>query len=74
MFDYLKKRYWFIAWSTYYPLGGLRNVRKTYDTIEEAEEDYAKMMGGDEDGFPAYDNCQLYDSVRAVLLRDDEIR
>ena len=32
------KKYWVVAWDSYYPDGGLNNVVGSFETLEEAEE------------------------------------
>jgi hypothetical protein len=45
------KVWWVLAWSTYYPSGGLLNVDSTWETKEEAEAQAAMVRERDIDDF-----------------------
>jgi hypothetical protein len=48
------KKYLLVCWDQYYPSGGLRNIRGTFDTVEEAKAAYV-------DGFAGMDYAEIVD-------------
>lgn len=45
------KVWWVLAWSKYYPCGGLTNVDSTWETKEEAEAEAIKVRERDVDDY-----------------------
>lgn len=55
------KRYAVVAWDTYYPRGGLDNIRATFDTPEEVQ---AYLDGEGAALIEGYDSVEIHDLHR----------
>lgn len=56
------KKYILFAWGTYEGLGGLNDIKESYDTLEEAR-------NGIKD-FPYYNNYQIVDRDTWIVVGD----
>ena len=63
------KKFWVCAWYTYYPSGGLGNVRSTCETQEEAEAEVARLSDPMNYG---YDFVKIYDVSDMIGLVDQD--
>jgi hypothetical protein len=41
------KKYLLVCWDQYYPLGSLRNIKGSFDTLEEARAEYTNFASFD---------------------------
>ena len=57
------KRYWLFIFNKYYPLGGMRDFRKDFDTIEKAEKFFLKNWEDDDEG-------NLFDTKTNLVVKD----
>lgn len=60
----LEEKYIVVAYDTYYPSGGLGNIKGIYDTQEEADKKMAEINN------PIGSSCPTYDYVEIELLSD----
>lgn len=57
----MDKRYLVFKFEQYYPAGGMNDLIESFDLLEEAVE----SITGSED------NCQIYDRVEGIMIKDD---
>lgn len=58
------KRYWLFGFNRCYPLGGMQDFRKDFDTISECHHEYGKQI---------QDFYQIFDSKDRIVLFDSDL-
>ncbi len=57
------KRYLVFGSKLYYPLGGLGDLKESFDTIDQAKDHVKKLHQG------SCDSCEIYDRIEGVEIK-----